>query len=226
MLCGWFKKNCRLPAASAYWSIATRSLGGASSEAYVSSRHYRGLLVKHERRVVCVLATRKPRPNLSPIIPLGDSGPAQGATSHPRSPLACLNVAKSLFAISSRYRCPSETLQSGLYDSEFISDLEKRKAEIVPRPSLQIHSQPLAMHSKIFECLVVSQPNVGVDDILDSFCHVRFSLREKAGGRYTVGFFLRLPARFPVPSRFRAEPCFDLVNEKLTQSVEPSGSAQ
>jgi len=39
--------------------------------------------------------------------------------------------------------------------------------------------------------------------------------REKAGGRYTVGFFLRLPARSPVPSRFRAEPCFDLVNEKL-----------
>ena len=25
--------------------------------------------------------------------------------------------------------------------------------------------------------------------------------REKAGGRYTVGFSLRLPAQFPVPSR-------------------------
>jgi hypothetical protein len=29
--------------------------------------------------------------------------------------------------------------------------------------------------------------------------------REKAGGRYTAGFFLRLPARFPVPSRLRSD---------------------
>jgi hypothetical protein len=38
--------------------------------------------------------------------------------------------------------------------------------------------------------------------------------REKAGGRYAVGFFLRLPARFPVPSRLSAD-CNGVVNERL-----------
>jgi hypothetical protein len=42
--------------------------------------------------------------------------------------------------------------------------------------------------------------------------------REKAGGRYTVGFFLRLPARFPVPSRLRSD-CNEMVNERLTDIV-------
>ena len=38
--------------------------------------------------------------------------------------------------------------------------------------------------------------------------------REKAGGRYTVGFSLRLPAQFPVPSRLSAD-CNGVVNERL-----------
>jgi hypothetical protein len=39
---------------------------------------------------------------------------------------------------------------------------------------------------------------------------------EKAGGRYAVGFFLRLPARFPVPSPFNwQQDCIALVSEIL-----------
>ena len=41
--------------------------------------------------------------------------------------------------------------------------------------------------------------------------------REKAAGRDTVGFFLRLPARPPVPSRLR-EACNSMVNETLTEA--------
>jgi hypothetical protein len=40
--------------------------------------------------------------------------------------------------------------------------------------------------------------------------------RKKADGRYAVGFFLRLPARSPVPSRCR-QACIGMLNERLTE---------
>ena len=41
--------------------------------------------------------------------------------------------------------------------------------------------------------------------------------REKAAGRYTVGFSLRLPAQSPVPSR-PVKACNSMVNERLTEA--------
>jgi hypothetical protein len=47
--------------------------------------------------------------------------------------------------------------------------------------------------------------------------------REKAGGRYTVGFFLRLPALFSGATAF-ARDCNDMVNERLTAALPSSVS--
>jgi hypothetical protein len=42
--------------------------------------------------------------------------------------------------------------------------------------------------------------------------------KKKAGGRYTVGFFLRLPALFSGATAF-AQDCNDTVNERLTGTL-------
>jgi hypothetical protein len=102
---------------------------------------------------------------------LGDSEPTQGAKSPSRSSLARLNVryAKSQGRISGGLSGPNEAMQSGLYYSNFVRDLEQRKAKIVPASRFEVHSQPLAMHPEIFERLAIIEPDVDVDDFLDGF---------------------------------------------------------
>jgi hypothetical protein len=69
------------------------------------------------------------------------------------------------------------------------------------------------MNPKILELLAIVQSDIRVDDFLNCFRHGGFS-REKAGGRYTVGFSLRLPARFSGAIASRAD-CNGTVNKRL-----------
>jgi hypothetical protein len=64
----------------------------------------------------------------------------------------------------------------------------------------------------------------GILQICPQVKHCLKASREKAGGRYTVGFFLRLPALFSGATAF-ARDCNDMVNERLTATLPSSISS-